>query len=169
MFREVPDGVPPAQSWRPNPGCPARKRHVVLVIRGVTQLACRLQVANDAEREWMLRATHNSDEVRYPSDRRRSTRVTARCLVRGSPAAQYSVHSWPGSEARNRPPASYPDGAPQAEPSALQKLPAVVKQSASAHAKSAECAEELRSPPTCVVDRFAGKPAPLPGFPLCCL
>ena len=127
MFREVSGGFPLVQSWRPNPGCPARKRHVVPVIRGATQLACRLEVANDAERKWMLRATRSSDEVRYLSERRRPARSTARRLVR-----------WP------------PDGEPQAEPFALQKPPVASKRSASADAESAECAEELHSPPTCV-------------------
>ena len=82
---------------------------------------------------------------------------------------QSSVDSWPGSTARARPPASSPNGGPQAEPSALRKPPVVLKRSASARAKYAESNEELHSPPFCVVGRLAGKLAPLPEFPLCCL
>ena len=57
--REVPECILPAQSGRPSPGCPSCKRHVVLAIRGATQHACRLRLANNGERKWMLRATHN--------------------------------------------------------------------------------------------------------------
>ena len=111
------------------------------------QLACRLQVVNDGERAWMLRATHNSDEVHYPSDRRRSTRVSARRLARGPPTVQSSVDFWPGFKARALPPASYPDGEPQAEPPAAQKAAVFLKSSISPHAKSREPSEELRPSP----------------------
>ena len=56
----------PVQNWRPAPVCPASRRHVVLVIRGVAQLARRLEISGNPSRNWMLRATHSSDERCFP-------------------------------------------------------------------------------------------------------
>ena len=39
-----------AQDWRPDAGCPERRRHVQLVIRGVTRLACRLGTLDNPSR-----------------------------------------------------------------------------------------------------------------------
>ena len=147
VTKTAPEGPEPAQSWRPTPGCSDRRRHRVLVIRGFTQLAFRLRVLVDRGCKWMLRATRNSDGVRYPSDRRHSTRTSARRLVRGAPAVDTPGDFWPGSKARNRPSASCPYGEPQAEPSVSQKAPVVLKRSLSRHAKSGEPREEFRSPP----------------------
>ena len=73
------------------PGCAQRKKRVVLVIRGATQLAHRLDVLGNNECKWLLRATHNSDETRNPSEVRRSVGTTTRGLVRGSPTVgQYA-------------------------------------------------------------------------------
>ena len=121
----------PAQLRRPNPGYPAWRRHVMLVIRGVAQLARRLKVLIDGECKWMLRATRNSDEVRHPSDKRLPTSTSARRLVRGSPDVVASQDFWPGVKARNRPPAVCPDGEPQAEPPSPQKAPLALKTSLS--------------------------------------
>ena len=104
----VAESEKPVQSRRPTPGCPACRRRVLMVICGVTQLARRLQVLDDSDCKWLLRATHNSDEVRYPSDKRRSTCTSARRLVRGSPDVDASEDFWPGNQARSRPPASCP-------------------------------------------------------------
>ena len=54
------------QGWRSDAGRIQRRRHVVLVIRGVTQLACRLQNVDNSACAWLLRATHSSDESRFP-------------------------------------------------------------------------------------------------------
>ena len=107
-------GPKPSQGWRPNPGCPVCRRHVVFVIRGVTLLACRLSTLGNPSRNWMLRATHSSDEGRFPFEKRRSRPAAARRLVRGSPDAQGPVDFWPGKKAEQRPEASRPDGEPQA-------------------------------------------------------
>ena len=40
-MRSTGKGPTQVQGWRPNPGCPERRRQVVLAIRGVAQLACR--------------------------------------------------------------------------------------------------------------------------------
>ena len=100
------------QGWRPNPGCADSRRHVVLVIRGVTQMASRLKTSDNPSRNWMLRATHNSDETRFPFDERRSTPTTARRLVRGDPKVDGPFDFWPGARAKMRPDASCPDGEP---------------------------------------------------------
>ena len=41
VYKAVPESTKPVQPWRPTPGCPNCRRHVLLVIRGVTQLALR--------------------------------------------------------------------------------------------------------------------------------
>ena len=55
-----------AQERRPNEGCPKCRRHVVLVIRGATQLARRLGTLGNPSCNWMIRATHSSGETRFP-------------------------------------------------------------------------------------------------------
>ena len=145
--QNVLEGPTPVQSWWLNPACPACKRPVVSVIRGVAQLACRPRVADDCECVRMLRATRKSEEARYPSGRRRPTRISARRLVRGPAAVVSSVDFWPRPQARNRPPAAYPGGEPRTEPPAAQKPAVVLKSSTSPHAKSGEARGDLRPPP----------------------
>ena len=72
------EGANSAQGWRATPGCPDCRRHVVLVIRGVTQLACRLKTLDNPSCNSMVRATHRSDETRFPFEKRRSELTTAR-------------------------------------------------------------------------------------------
>ena len=135
------------QSWLPTPGRPACRRHVLMVIRGVSQLARRLQVLGDGQCKWMLRTTRNSDEVRYPSDKRRSTCASARRLVRGSQDVDASGDFRSGITARSRPPASRPDGEPQAEPPTPQKVSVALKKSLSPHFMSGASRGEFHSPP----------------------
>ena len=134
-----------AQGWRPNPGCRDCRRHVVLVIRGVTQLACRLKTLGNPSRNWTLRATRSSDETRFPFDKRRSEPTTARRLVRGDPEVGGPFDFWPGS-VELRPEACCPEGEPQAEPPATAKIPAALKKSRSAHAKRGKSEDEYRPP-----------------------
>ena len=123
-------GLKPSQGWRSNPCCPDSRRHAVFVIRGVTQLACRLTTLDNPSRNWTLRATHSSDEGRFPFAERRSEPTTARRIVRGSPDVEGSVDFWLGKKAEQRPEASRPGGEPQAEPFATAKIPAILKKSA---------------------------------------
>ena len=87
------------QSWCPNEGFPQCRRHIVLVSRGVTQLACRLRTLGDSSRYWMISATHSSDETRSPFEKRQAVATTARRLVRGSAQAPESCDFWPGAKA----------------------------------------------------------------------
>ena len=80
-----------AQGWRENAGCIECRRHVVLVIRGATQLACRLKNVGNPSRTWLLRATRSSDESRFPFAKRRSELTTTRRVVRGGPGDPKSV------------------------------------------------------------------------------
>ena len=50
MAKPLAKGVKPAQGWRPTPGCPNCSRHVVFVVRGVTQLARRLKTLDISSR-----------------------------------------------------------------------------------------------------------------------
>ena len=167
--KPVPASNKSVQSRRPTPSCSECRRNVLLVIREVSQLALRLQVSGNRQYSWTLRATHNSDEVRYPSDKRRSTCASARRLVRGSPAVDASEDFWPGGKARGRPPASRADGEPQAEPSISPKLSAAAKKSLSQHGESGGPRDEFRPPPACVAWRAAGKCLQVLKFPLCYL
>ena len=138
----------PVQNWRSAPGCPACRRHVVLVIRGVTQLARRLKISDNPSRNWMSRATHSSDEGRFPFAKRWPECATARRLVRGHPDADGSVDLWSGEEAGRRPAASCPDGEPRAEPSSPAKPAVVLKRRASFHARKGESSDADHSPPS---------------------
>ena len=82
---------PHLKDARPSPSCGASKRRMLMSIRGITQLARRLDVWGDHECTWLLLATHNSDEVRPPESRRKSVRVSGRRLVRGSPLGPEST------------------------------------------------------------------------------
>ena len=169
MSKTTPESGGLVQSWRPAPGCPACRRHVILGIRGLTRLAPRLQVLDNRECMCILRAARNSGEVRYPPDKRRSTRTSARRMARGSPAVDASEDFWPGAKERSRPPASRPDGEPQAGPPMFQKVSAALKKSLSQRAKSGEPRDEFRAPPSCVAGRAAGGRVQVLKFPLCCL
>ena len=147
VYKTAPGGDEPAQSRRPTPGSSACRRHVLLVFRGVTRLVRRLQISDYRECKWMLRATQNSDEVRYPSDKRRSTCTSARRLVRGPPDVNAPEDFWPGTRVRSRPPGSRPDGEPEAEPATSQKASVVLKKSLSQHAISGEPSDKFHSPP----------------------
>ena len=156
-----------AQDWRPNEGCPERRRNVLLVIRGVTQLACRLGTLGNPSRNWMIRATHSSDETRFPSEKRQSVPTTARRFVRGSPLVAESCEFWPGPKTCSRPPVVCTDGEPQAEPSENANAQAVLKRSHSARAAKCDSKEEYHSLPPCVASRDAGNEVSAPPHPLC--
>ena len=86
---------------RPFPGCSERERRMLMIARGITQLARRLDVWGDHECAWLLRATHSSDEVRRPESMRESVRVSGRRLVRGSPLVPESVDFSPGESTQD--------------------------------------------------------------------
>ena len=81
-----------------------------MFVRAATQFACRAKVLDDRECKWLIRATHNSDEVRNPLAKGRSVRTTARRLVIGYPKEDSSVDLRPGKRARSRPSVSFPEG-----------------------------------------------------------
>ena len=137
------------------------------MIRGVTQLARRLKTYSSPSRGWMLRATHSSDETRFPPDKKRPEPTTARCLARGVPEVDGSFDFWPGAKAELRPNASCPDGEPQAEPSMTAKIPVVLKKRRSAHVKKSQSVGEYHFPPSCATDRLGGTDTPAPPYPLC--
>ena len=91
------------QGWRPDAGYPDCRKHVLLVIRGATQLARRLQNAADSSCAWLMRATRSSGDSRLPYEKRRSTSTTARRMVRGDPKVPESMDWRPGEKANKRP------------------------------------------------------------------
>ena len=161
------EGDPHVQGWCTQAGCYECRRHIVLVIRGVTQLACRLKNVDDPACTWMLRATHSSDESRFPFEKRQSACTTARRIVRGNPGNPKSVDFWPGRKAEGRPPASIPSGEPMAEPSdgPLEKM--VLRKSLSDRANPSNESDELVSPPAIVQKFLRGETTVVPRFPLC--
>ena len=98
-----------AQGRCSNAGCFYCRRHVVLVIRGATQLARRLQNVADPSRTRLLRAARSPDDSRLPFEKRRSASATARRIVRGDPKVPQSADWWPGEKAGMRPPALRPE------------------------------------------------------------
>ena len=88
------------------PGCPKCKRSVVVITRGITQLARRLLGADAPELAWLLRARHGADNSRAPHGVQQAVKTTARRLIRGSPSCEASRDYWPGTKALGRPIAS---------------------------------------------------------------
>ena len=115
----------------------------------------------------MLRATHRSDESRFPFDKRRSALPTARRIVRGSPINPKSVDWWPGLKASNFPAVPTPSDEPLGEPSDVSTDRVVLRKSLSIRANPFNVSGEFHSPPPCVRDYFRGEPAAAPQFPLC--
>ena len=103
VARPPAKGAKPVEYWRSAPGCSDCQRRVMLVIRGATQLACRLKRRGDPERTWVLRATHSPGEGRFPFAQPRSECATARRIVRGHPGARCSAAFWPVKIAPRRP------------------------------------------------------------------
>ena len=128
----------------------------MLVIRGVTQLARRLQNVDNPSRTWLLRATHSSDESRFPFEKRRSAVTAARRIVRGNPVNPKSVDWWPGRKAEQRPTAEIPSEEPMAEPSDAITDKVVLRKSLSERASPFDASAEFHSPPACARDHFRG-------------
>ena len=156
----------PGKTWCVSPGCPACKKRGLLVLRGATQLACRLLVLGNSDSVWLLRATHNSDDVRHPFEKRRSVRTTARRLVRGSPEVDSSVDQWPGTKTPNRPEVALPDSGPQAESVDPQQKFVLLNSDLSKHARKVQSPKSLWFPPMCVIDVVNWERAALPPYPL---
>ena len=125
------------------PGRPARKKHVVSVMRDATQLACRLNVLDGKD---CRRATRNSGEVRSPSSQRQYVRTTARRLARWSPCVNQSIYQWPGAKATRRPAIASPEGEPRAEPDESRKSFASLKSELYARAPGKCSPPTLRGP-----------------------
>ena len=163
------EGHEQAHGWCTSAGCLDCRRHVVLVIRGVTQLACRLQNVDNPSCTWLLRATHSSDESRFPFEKRRSEVATARRMVRGCPENAKSVDWWPGSKAELRPAVETRSEEPMAEPSDTVPDKVVLRKSLSKRANPSDLTGELHAPPLRVQSHFRGEAVPVPKFPLCVL
>ena len=139
---------------------------MLLVLRGATQLACRLNVLDDSEREWMLRATRNADEVRNLFAKRRSARSTAHRLVRGPHCVETSADQWPDKKTSNRPGIASPEGGPHAEPGEPQEKFVSLDSGLSGRARKVQSAVYAWSPPQRIADVLKGKNASRPSYPL---
>ena len=159
----------PEDTWRDSPGSPVRRKHVPLVLRGATQVARQLNVLDNSECKWLLRATHNSDEVRKPFEKRQSARSTARLLVRGSPTVETSVDLWPGRQTASRPAVAFPEGGPRAEPVGPQETCVPLESDLSVLARKVHSAVSAWAPPQYVAEASEGKRSELPLYPLCAL
>ena len=115
---------------------------------------------------WLLRATHNSAEVRRPGSKRKSVRATGRRLVRGSKLASESVDYWPGKKATSRPPVSFPAGEPCSEPGGSFQNAVALQSDLSAHTRVRDWSELSYPPPDSATDRLNGSKGPAPEFPL---
>ena len=140
---------------------------MLLATRGcIRQLARRLDVLDNDECVWLLRAARNSDEVRRPGVTRKSVQTTGRRLLRGSPGGDESVEFRPGSEAADRPSASFAGGKPYAEPDKSSQTVAVLLSDLSARARNGESQQLTYSLPAAVVGRLNGGSASAPKFPM---
>ena len=137
-----------------------------MVIRGVTAMACRLNAMGDEECKRLLRATHDSGEVRNPGCRRQSVRTSARRMVRGSPSVAACEDQWPGVNATRRPAFAFLEGELRAQPVESQHKFASSESDLSVRARKVQPSEPMWPPPQCVTDRFAGKQVGVPPFPL---
>ena len=155
---------------------------MVIVIRGVTQLACRLRTLGSPSRNWTSAARSSLKTLSLKtlccpqfgrdssSVRQETFRADHGAPSRARPGAKAELWPgdfWPGAKAELRPNASCPDGEPQAEPSMAVKIPVVLKKSRLAHFEKSESVDEYRSPLPCATDRLGGKDAPAPPYPLC--
>ena len=158
-----------AEGRRSDAGRIECRRHVVLVIRGATRLACCLQNVDNPSCTWVLRATHSSDESRFPCEKRRSAVTTARRIVRGNPVNSKSIYWWPGCKAEQRPTADIPSEDPMAEPSDAAPDKVVIRKSLPERASPFDSSAEFHAPPASVRDFFRGESVAIPKFPLCVL
>ena len=71
-----------------SPGCLKCKRRAVMIVRGITEPACRLRDVNNPDLAWLPRACHGADNSRAPHSVRRSAKTPARRAIRGPPRAK---------------------------------------------------------------------------------
>ena len=135
--------------------------------RAATRIACRLDVLDNSECKWMVRATHNSDEARFPFEKRRPARSTARRLVRGPPCVETSADQWPGKKTSARSATAFPGGEPHAEHGEPQEKCVSLDSNLAANAREVQSAVSARPPPQCIADVLKGKKVSLPPRPLC--
>ena len=155
-------------------GRPKCKRRVVMIVRGITQLARRLLGAGAPDVVWLLRACRGADISRAPHSVRLSAKTTARGLIRASPLREAYRDYWPGTTALKLPPSVREVADPQAEPSDLMAgRVAVSDADLSPHARRGHSGQSATDPPVSVerrirgLDEVAVPPAPL--FPLCAM
>ena len=147
----------------PRPGC-AKCKRMLSIVRGVTQLACCLEVWGDPECIWLHRATHNSDEVRHPGSKRKAARATGRRLGRGSTYAPESVERWPDKKEESRPSATFPAGEPCSEPGESFQNAFVLQSGLSPNTREKKWSKLSYPLPASVADRSApGAGAEVPG------
>ena len=127
-----------------------------MIARGIAQLARRPDVWGDHECTRMLRATHNSDEVRHPEPMRKSLRDSGRRLVRGSPLVPESVDSWPGVGAGGRLEVKSPGGAPRSDPGESTQNVVVLLPDLSAHVRAKMWPKSSYLPPASALARLNG-------------
>ena len=117
---ETSEGWPFPASCRGSglPKCDGASRELNLAreVRGATQTARRLLDAENAELVRIIRAYLGSAVARDGYGARKSTRVSARRLVRRAPGVPDSSDQWPGVKAAGRPARVPPAEESQAEP-----------------------------------------------------
>ena len=106
-MRAPASGERPFPIWRDgrlghcaDPGCEKCMRRLVIIARGVTQIASRLLDLGSPELVCLLRASRGSDNSRAPHSKRESVETAVRRLVRGPPKRDASVDYWPGQTAQ---------------------------------------------------------------------
>ena len=160
---------PRREDVRPLPGCSPWERRTLMIALGVTQLVRRLGVWGDPECMWLLRATHNSDEVRHPESIRKSFRAPACSVVRGFPLVPGSTDYWPGVKSESRPDVPPPAGEPCGEPGDSPRIVATLQSDLPAHGRKKMRSKRAYPPPASVPARLNGADGPVPPLPVCTL
>ena len=151
-------------------GCKNCGRRLVMIDRGVTQLACRSFDLDRRDFVWLLRAFPCAGDSRTPRSSRESVKTTACRLARGSPSCYASEGFWPGQKALGRPAVASNVAEPQAEPADSD---VVLDAGCAPHASERESVQTVLSAQGSVVARIqcgaAVSTQPAPGFPLCAI
>ena len=99
------------------PGRTKCTRRLVMIVRGMTQLARPLLDRNTSDSAWLLRARHGADNSRAPRGVRESVETTARRCARRNPTCEAPQAFWRDTEALKHPAAVCNAAKPQAAPS----------------------------------------------------
>ena len=74
-----------------DPGCEKGERRAVMIVRGVTQIACRTSDLDNAELFWLPHDCRVADYLRTPHAKRESVKTAVCRMARGSPQRDKSV------------------------------------------------------------------------------